>query len=263
MPAPDAPASLAARLVRWAPLALIGLALVAAILAGGGQTLIETVVAYRRGLVEWVAGHRPAAMATFVAVYAAAVAVSMPGAALLTITSGFLFGWFWGGAVAVCGATIGAVLVFMAARTAFGDMLARRAGPKLSAFLAGFHQDAAWYLLFLRLVPAFPFFLVNLAAALAGVRLRTFAWTTLLGIVPATAVFALAGSGLDAVLADKAGDFDACRAAGRSDCRLALSVADFVSRPMLIAFAGLAALALVPVVAKRLGFGPSGRTEKP
>ena len=131
----------------------------------------------------------------FVALYAAAVALSLPGGAVLTMAGGFLFGWLLGGIASILAATIGASIVFLIARSALGEFLAARAGPWLSRFRQGFQDDAFSYLLFLRLVPIFPFWLVNLAPGLLGVGFATYVATTFLGIIPGTFAFALAGSG--------------------------------------------------------------------
>jgi len=176
------------------------------------------------------------AFAAFAALYAVAVAFSLPGGTLLTLAGGFLFGTLAGGLAAIVGATVGATAVFLAARTAFGDGLRRRAGPGLRRLEAGLRRNALSYLLVLRLVPLFPFWLVNLAPAVFGVPLRTYVLATVIGIVPGTFVFAWVGSGLGAVFA----------AGGEPD--LAILFAPEVLGPLL----ALAALALVPVLWRRL-----------
>lgn len=171
----------------------------------------------------------------YVAVYAVAVAVSLPGATILTVTGGLLFGALAGGTLAVTAATIGATLVFLAAKTVVGDSLRRRAGPFLRRMEDGFRSNAFSYLLFLRLVPAFPFWAVNLVPALAGVRLAVFAAATFIGIIPGTFVFAAFGAGL--------GDLFA--AGGE------VSLSNVLSPTILLAFAGLGLLALLPIALRR------------
>lgn len=190
----------------------------------------EALGAHREALLAWVARHRLAAPLAYVAVYVLAVAFSVPGGLWLTISGGFLFGTVAGGTYAVIGATAGAVALFLAARTAFGDLLRARAGSALERMEEGFRRDAFNYLLVLRLVPIFPFFLVNLVPAFLGVRLGTYVAATALGIIPATFVFASVGAGLGAV-------FDA---GGGRPRLLAPSV--------LLPLVGLAVLALIPVV---------------
>jgi len=186
-------------------------------------------------LVHFVARRPLAAPALYVAVYAAAVALSLPGGAVLTCAGGLLFGTWLGGALAALGATAGAVLLFLIARTALGPLMVRHAGGLIERLRPGLERDGFSYLLALRLIPAFPFWLVNLAPALAGMRLAPYAAATALGILPATFVFASIGAGLSAVLA-----------AGRApDLSLILSPA--VLGPLV----ALALLALLPIAWRR------------
>lgn len=140
-----------------------------------------------------------AALAYIVA-YAAIAAFSIPGGAVLTILGGFLFGTWLGTTYAVTGATLGSIAVFLAARTALGDSLRARAGGAVQRMRKGFQENALSYLLFLRLIPIFPFWLVNLVPALVGVSLGTYALGTLVGIIPGTLVYASVGNGLDALV---------------------------------------------------------------
>ncbi len=200
---------------RWLPLVI--LAMLAALVVGQGwhrQLDLDGLAANETALRTFVDANRPAALAAFGALYVAAVGLSLPGAVLMTVAGGFLFGWLAGGVVAVVAATIGASLVFLVARTAVGDALARRAGPRLAAFGDGFRRDALSYLLFLRLAPVFPFWLVNLAPAILGVPFATFVLATFVGIIPGTFAFAVIGSGLDSVIAAKKAARADCLAAG-------------------------------------------------
>jgi uncharacterized membrane protein YdjX (TVP38/TMEM64 family) len=132
--------------------------------------------------------------------YAAMAALSLPLSAPMSIFAGFLFGRLLGTATVVTGATIGAGLVLLIARTAFGAAWRRRSGPAIRRFEAGFHANAFSYLLTLRLLPIFPFWLINLAAACLGIRLRTFLAATFIGIVPANIVFTSLGAGIGIAL---------------------------------------------------------------
>jgi uncharacterized membrane protein YdjX (TVP38/TMEM64 family) len=163
-----------------------------------------------------------------------------------------LFGIVLGGIAAMAGATMGAICVFLIARSALGELLVRRAGPVADKLMQGFRADAFSYLLFLRLVPVFPFWLVNLVPALCGVRLGTFAAATVLGILPATFAFASLGAGLDSVIAAQHHAYRSCQAAGRSDCRLTLDVDTVLTPELLAALVALALLALLPVMIRRL-----------
>lgn len=221
---------------RWLPLALLVAALLGVYASGLHRHLsLATLQTQRDALQAFVAAHPLAAPLTYVLAYAAAVALSLPGALFLTLAGGFLFGPWLGGLLAVLGATAGAVLVFLIARTAVGSSLRRRAGPWLQRMEAGFQADAFHYLLVLRLIPLFPFWLVNLVPALLGVPVRTFALATFLGIIPATFVYASVGNGLGAIL-DRGQEPD-----------LKLVLEPQVLLPLL----GLAALALLPVLYRR------------
>lgn len=171
----------------------------------------------------------------YVIAYAAFVALSLPQAVVVTITGGLLFGTVVGGALAVLGATMGAVLLFLLARTAFGDSLSRRGGAFMQTVRDGLARDGFNYLLAIRLIPVFPFWLVNLAAALGGMRLLPYTAATLIGITPGTVVFASIGAGIGSVLA----------AGGQPDLSIILSL------PVLGPLIGLAALSLLPVLWRR------------
>jgi uncharacterized membrane protein YdjX (TVP38/TMEM64 family) len=189
----------------------------------------------RAWLADWVAAYRLLAVLGFMAIYAAAVALSVPGAAVLTVAAGFLFGTLAATAIVVAAATAGATVLFLAARTAFRDLLEPRVGPWLARLQRGFAENELSYLLFLRLVPLFPFFVVNLVPAFLGVRLRSFVIATFFGIIPGSIVFAYFGASLGSL-------FDAGR-----DC----SLDEVLTPQILLALGGLALLALVPIVYKR------------
>ncbi len=218
----------------------IGLGLVAALLAlrftGLGELLsLDTLARHRGALTGFVSANWLLAAGAFVLAYAAAVALSVPGAVILTLSGGFLFGALAGTALTVVAATIGATLVFLLARRIFGADALDRLGPVAQRLAAGLRRDAGPYLLVLRLVPLFPFFLVNLVPAFAGVRLPIFVVTTLIGILPATAVFSLAGAGLGAVL----------------DAGGTLEIRSVLTPQIIGALCGLAALSLAAIPLKR------------
>ncbi len=213
---------------------------------------LQSIAENRAALADYTDSHRVMSVVAFVAVYTAAVAVSFPGASILTILAGLLFGWAVGGAAAIFSATLGAAIVFQIAKSSFGDVLTRKAGPFLSRISAGFADDAFNYLLFLRLVPAFPFWLVNIAAALANVKLRTFTITTFLGIIPGTFAFAFVGAGLDSVITAQQATHTQCVAAkSAGECPFGLSVSSLVTTELLLAFAALGVVALIPVIIKK------------
>jgi uncharacterized membrane protein YdjX (TVP38/TMEM64 family) len=228
------------------------LALAVYLVVGRGDISLEALVRHRMAIDGFVSQYRLLAVLIYIAIYIAAVALSVPGAAFLTVSGGFLFGLALGASAAVIGATIGATLIFLVARTALGEPLLRRAGPRAAQLAEGFRDNAFSYLLFLRLVPVFPFFLVNLVPAFAGVRLAPFVAATALGVIPAALAYAFAGTGLDSVIAAQQAANGDCLAAGRSDCHIIFDAKDVLTPQLIGALIALGLLALVPVVVKRV-----------
>jgi uncharacterized membrane protein YdjX (TVP38/TMEM64 family) len=213
---------------RLLPLGLLVTAWIVFMLAGGHKYLSFATLAENR---DWLRGLAARwgllAALLYIVTYGLLVALSVPGGAVLTIAGGFLFGPWLGTICAVVGATLGATGIFLAARAGLGG-LSRRAGPFVARLEAGFRADAFNYLLVLRLVFIFPFWLVNLVPALVGVKLWTYVIATFIGIIPATFVFASLGSGLSNVVEEPG---------------LAALLRPSVLGPIV----GLALLALVPV----------------
>lgn len=239
---------------RLAPVVVIVLLAVMVFAAGWHRQLsLETLVRHRAALDAFVDAHFAYAMAVFLAVYVAVVSLSIPGAVFLTIAGGVLFGVVAGSIAVVIGATAGATVIFLIARSAFSDYVVRRAGSRLGRIANGFCADAFSYLLFLRLVPLFPFFLVNLAPALVGVRVVTFVTATAIGIIPATVVFTSVGAGLDSVIQAQAAAYEACRAGNvGGDCRLDFNPAMVLTPQLIAALVALGVLALVPALVRRV-----------
>lgn len=239
---------------RLLPLAVLLLAVGVVFSMGWHRYLtLEHVAANREMLRQFVADHYALAVLGYGALYVAVVALSLPGGALLTITGGFLFGWLVAGPVTVVAATAGATILFLIARTALGEPLAARAGPWLERLAAGFRQDGLSYLLFLRLVPAFPFWLVNLAPALLGMKLPVFVLGTAVGIVPGTFAFAFLGAGLDSIIVAQQQAYQACvDRGGGADCSLSLDAGSLLTPELIAAFVALGIVALIPVVVRRL-----------
>ncbi|MEQ1755920.1 MAG: TVP38/TMEM64 family protein [Micropepsaceae bacterium] len=224
-------------LARAAPFLILVAGLAAFFALGLNRYLtLDVLKDNREVLSTWVLAHRIEAVIYFVIIYAFVVAFSLPIASLFTITGGLLFGTIFGTMWVVIGATIGATFTFLAAKAAIGDALRQRLGQRFKAMEDGLRTNAFSYLLVLRLVPLFPFWLVNLAPAFFGVRARTYVAATLIGIIPGSFVYASVGAGLNAL-------FDAGQ---RPDFSIILQP------QFILPIVGLAALALVPVVYRKL-----------
>lgn len=216
---------------RLALLTVLAIVVVAFFLLHGERYLtLESVKANRDALLAFTTVHYAAALAIAFAVYVLATAFSVPGGLVLSLTMGFLFGRWVGTVLVVAAATIGATLLFLAARYLFADAARRRMGALGEKINAGFTENALSYLLFLRLVPLFPFFLVNLAPAFTSIRVRTFVAGTLIGIIPGSFVFVNLGQTL-----------------GRID-----SLSGLLSTETIAAFVLLGVLALTPVLVRKM-----------
>ena len=191
----------------WIAAGVVGAVVLLRATGAADQLSLATLATHRDALAAFVASNLALAAAAYVAFYVVAVAFSLPGAVFITLAGGLLFGAAGGTALTALGATAGATLVFLFARRIFGADALDRMGPAAERLAVGIRRNAASYLLVLRLVPLFPFVLVNLVPAFVGVPLRTYVATTAIGILPGTAVFSLAGAGLGDVLA-MGGEFD-------------------------------------------------------
>ncbi len=157
---------------------------------------LASLKANREALLAYYAGHRAAMVAGFMALYVVQTALSLPGAAILSLAAGAIFGTVLGTLCAVIAATAGATLAFLVTRYLLREPVTRRFGPRLQGMNRELELRGFNYLLFLRLVPVFPFFLINLAAGLTSLPLRTFFFGTLLGIIPGGFVYVNAGASL-------------------------------------------------------------------
>ena len=223
-------------LKRLLPLVLIAMVIVLFMALDLGRFIsFDSLREHREMLNGWVSAYPLLAPLAYILLYIVVVAFSLPGGAVMTISGGFLFGAALGGGYAVLGATLGATALFLIAKTSVGDFLMSKAGPGINKLQAGFSDNAMSYMFVLRLVPIFPFFLVNLAPAFLGVPLRIYLIATFFGIMPATFVYALAGSGLGSVF-DQGGEF---------------SIGSIFTPEMMCALFGLALLSLIPVLYKK------------
>jgi uncharacterized membrane protein YdjX (TVP38/TMEM64 family) len=221
---------------RMIPLLILAAGLVAFFAFGLDDYLtFETLRENRAWLLEKVAESAVLAALVYILLYIAVVAFSLPGGAVMTITGGFLFGQWLGTAYVIVAATIGATILFVAARTALGDVLRAKAGPFLQKMEAGFQENALSYLLVLRLIPIFPFFIVNLVPAFLGVSLRVFVIATFVGIIPGSFVYATVGAGLGSIF----------------DSGETFSAGSILTPEIVTALVGLAILALLPVAYKK------------
>ncbi|HEY2620230.1 MAG TPA: VTT domain-containing protein [Acetobacteraceae bacterium] len=221
---------------RFWPIALLLAALTAAWASGLTQQVSWAALARNQALlIAWVASHPIMAPSLYMLIYAAAVLVLLPESAVLTVAGGLLFGSLSGGILAIVGSSVGAIALFIAIRHHLADAFAARRGRFVDAVRLSLQRDGFSYLLAIRLVPAFPFWLVNLAAALSGMQLLPYAGATVLGIMPATFIFASIGAGLGGVLS----------AGGSPD--LAVIFSPHILGPLI----GLAALSLLPVAWRR------------
>lgn len=243
-------------LKRWFPLLVI-LAAMALVFAMGWHKLLtfKTIGTNYDALKSYIASNLGAALALYMLAYIAVVALSLPGGLVMTLAGGLLFGWQLGAPATVIAATIGATIIFLVARTSFGEAMAAKAGPWLARLRDGFRENALSYLLFLRLVPAFPFVVVNLAPALLGVPLRTYVIGTFLGIIPGTTAFSVAGAGLGSVVEAQNASHKACLAKSPANpdiaCPYTIDTSALVTRELLLAFALLGLVALIPVAMKK------------
>lgn len=191
---------------------------------------------HRYDLLRWTEQHYAIVVLCFMAIYFAITALSIPGPAALTIMAGFLFGPWFGTLYVIVAATLGAIVIFLIVRFVLTDWFTNKTGKWVHKMQHGFQNNAVSYLFFLRLVPLFPFFIVNAVPALLNVKLRTFSYTTFLGIIPGTFVYVLVGNGLGHV-------FDS----GQQP-----NLGIIFEPPILIPILALAILALVPIVYKKL-----------
>ncbi|WP_447972924.1 TVP38/TMEM64 family protein [Nitrospira sp. Kam-Ns4a] len=196
----------------------------------GRYLSLEALKANRDGLLAFTGEHYGAAVGLFVLTYVVVTAASLPGAVILTLAGGFLFGSLAGTLYVNLGATTGATLAFLASRYLLRDWVERKFGRWLAPMQEGFAKNAFSYLMTLRLIPIFPFFIVNAMSGLTRIRLATYVGATALGIIPGSFVYAYAGRQLGTIN----------------------SLNEIASPNVLLAFTLLGLLALAPVVYRKL-----------
>ena len=202
-PTGEAPANKKSLISRLLPLGILVGGLVAFFALGGPQYLnLETMRETLRGLDGWVQENLILALLAYMVFYALAVSISVPGALWFTIGAGFLFGPWLGTGVAVFGATVGATIIFLAARYAFADWVRAKFPGYVKKLQDGFSRDAFTYVVILRLIPALPFFGINIATALLNVPVRAYFFGTLVGVIPGAYVYATVGDAIARAAAD-------------------------------------------------------------
>ncbi|PCH99434.1 MAG: TVP38/TMEM64 family protein [Alphaproteobacteria bacterium] len=212
---------------KWIPLIIIGLLVTGFWLSGLGQyTTLENFQTHKSDLLAYVADHHIQSLVIFGLVYITATALSLPIASLLTFIGGFLFGVVYGSAIVAICATIGATIIFKVAQSSIGTALRSKAGGLYKRVEKDMETNAFSYLLFLRLVPLFPFFLINILPALFNVRTSTYIITTFIGILPGTIVYVNVGRQLGTIE----------------------NPADLISPHMILAISLLGVFALVPML---------------
>lgn len=190
---------------------------------------LENLIKYRDLLTIFIANNMVVAGSIYVIVYIITISLSLPGASILTISGGFLFG-FVGLPLVLIGATVGAMCNFIAGRYIFGDAIQTKYAEKLAKFNQEVDENGASYLLSLRLTPIFPFFVINLIASVSKIKLSTFVWTTFVGIIPGSGIYWYAGTTLTTIDSTK----------------------NILSPNVLIAFTFLAAISVIPIFIKKL-----------
>jgi uncharacterized membrane protein YdjX (TVP38/TMEM64 family) len=176
------------------------------------------------------------------------VAISLPGALLMTLLGGLLFGGIYGGFLVITAATMGASIVFLLARNLLKPYFEAKIAAYITQFKKGFEKNAFSYLLFLRLTPIFPFWLVNIAPAFMNISLQSFASATLIGIAPASFIFTHLASGLISVVEQDALKLVSCP---DSSCIPQFNFQNLLSKEILFALFALGLLSLLPIFLKR------------
>lgn len=221
----------------WVAAAALALLIVLRMTALGDVFSLSTLEAHGTALHAWARTNDLLASAAYVAMYIVVVSLSIPGATVLTLAGGFLFGGLIGTLLTALGATLGATVIFRFANVLFAADASAHLAERYPTLISGIRENSWAYLLVLRLVPLFPFFIVNLVPTFVGIRLSTYIVTTFFGILPATAVYAFFGSGIGIALAQSH----------------SISVNSVMTPTILLSFFGLAALSLAAIpIRKRL-----------
>jgi uncharacterized membrane protein YdjX (TVP38/TMEM64 family) len=225
-----------AKLVRILPVLVLVAGFIAFFATGAYEYVsFDSLREHRATFQHWVMNHAVIAILVYFLTYVVVIAFSLPGGLLMTTLGGFLFGTVATASMVVVAATLGATILFVVAKTTVGDALRARAGPWIGKMAQGFQDNALSYLLFLRLIPAFPFFVVNLVPAFLGVPLSTYVIGTFFGIIPGTLAFSFFGASVGELL----------------DSSEAFSVSLILTPQLWAALIALASIALLPIAYKK------------
>ena len=220
------------KLNRFLPISILLTGLLGAFFFGWAEYIsLETIRTNKEELRQFIQAKYATSVFIFIFIYAFTTACCIPGAAILSLTGGYLYGVSLGATFSLTGATIGACSLYFAARTALGDSLKSRAGSAIMSMQEGFKKNSFSYMLFLRLVPVFPFFLVNLVPAFLQVRFSIYFFASVIGMVPGAVAFSLTGAGLDKILLNS-DSFD---------------ISSLITNELMLGLIGLGILALLPV----------------
>jgi len=245
----SAPAPKTSSLRKWLPLGVIAGVLALAWSQGWFEYVsLSSLIQHREALGEIVSDNFVLSILGYIVLYAGLVAISFPGASLLTIAAGFLFGGLAGGIATLFGATIGAVIIFEIARTSFGETMQKGTGKFVEKMRKGFQEDSFLYLLTLRLTPVFPFWVINIVPALLNMKLVPYTLATFLGIIPGTLAYSYIGSGLDSVIMAQEKFNPGCAASGT--CKI--DPGSLITTDVIIAMAGLGLVSLLPIIIKKI-----------
>lgn len=237
-PSEDNTEAEAKKLTPWRLLPLAAVLAGAAIFFATGlhqYLTFEALREHRELLLGWVGENAALAAIAYVIAYAAVVVFVPPSGTVITLAGGFIFGALAGTFCVVIGATIGATVLFLVTKYSVGDVARKYEGPAMRKMEQGFHENELSYMLFLRLIPLFPFWLVNIAPAFLGVKIKNYLIGTFFGIIPGTIVYATVGAGLGTIF----------------DANEELSFSTIMTPEIIAGLAGLAVLALLPVAYKK------------
>lgn len=235
-------------LKKWAPLAVVLGALGLAWSMGWLDYFsLSSIIMHREILSNFVTDNLALGLVSFLVIYAGLVAISFPGASFLTILAGFLFGGLVGGITTIFSATLGATIIFLIARSSFGEVLENKAGGFVKKLTNGFQENSFEYLLTIRLTPLFPFWVMNIVPAILNMRLIPYVVATFLGIIPGTLAYSYIGSSLDSVIEAQEKASPGCGAAGT--CEIELSA--LITTDLIIAMLGLAFISILPLGIKK------------